>query len=77
MNEHQRLDNNESRDEERIKRTQQTIETLDKAHEKIDQFLKLNSPRMGAAKRPREVKSNITDNESAKMTYNCSCVACI
>ncbi|MCH7694848.1 MAG: IS1182 family transposase [Proteobacteria bacterium] len=68
LNEHQELDKNESRDDERRKRTEQTIETLNKAHEKIDQFLKQNSPRMGQGKRPKEVKSNITDNESAKMT---------
>ena len=65
---HKQLDKNESRDEERIKRTQQTLDTLDKAHDKIDQFLKVNRPRMGQGKRAKEVKSNITDNESAKMT---------
>jgi len=36
--------------------------------ERIDQFLKSNSPRMGQGKIVKEVKSNITDNESAKMT---------
>jgi hypothetical protein len=35
---------------------------------KVDRFLKANSPRMGQGKRPKEVKSNITDNESGKMT---------
>ena len=35
---------------------------------KIDQFLANNEPRMGKGKRPKEVQSNITDNESAKMT---------
>ncbi|MCZ6805017.1 MAG: transposase, partial [Proteobacteria bacterium] len=68
MNEHQQIDKHESRDEERRKRTEQAIETLNKAHEKIVQFLKSNSPRLGQGKRPKEVKSNITDNESAKMT---------
>ncbi len=53
INEHQQLDKNESRDEERHKRTEQAIETLNKAHEKIDQFLKSNSPRMGQGKRPK------------------------
>jgi hypothetical protein len=47
---------------------QQAIETLNKAADKIDHFLKNNEPRMGKGKRPAEVKSNITDNESAKMT---------
>jgi hypothetical protein len=35
---------------------------------KIDEFLATNEPRMGKGKRPKEVQSNITDNESAKMT---------
>jgi len=68
MKEHKTQDGSESRDEARQQRTQQTIETLDKACEKIDQFLKSNSPRKGQGKRSTEVKSNITDNESAKMT---------
>lgn len=68
LNEHQRLDQNEARDEARSKRTQQTIETLNQAYEKIEQFLTANNPRQGQGKRPKEVKSNITDNESAKMT---------
>ena len=47
LNEHERLDKQESKDEERIKRTEQAIETLDKAAEKIERFLKTQSPRMG------------------------------
>ena len=68
IREHQRLDNAESREEEQLQRKQQAIDTLNKAYEKIDNFLKSASPRMGQGKRPREVKSNITDNESCKMT---------
>ncbi len=68
LDEHQTLDKDESRDQERIKRAESAIATLDKAHEKIDRFLKSEAPRMGNGKRPTEVKSNITDNESAKMT---------
>jgi transposase len=68
MREHRRIDKTESADAEKQKRTTQTIETLSKAHDKIDKFLKTATPRMGQAKRPTEVKSNITDNESAKMT---------
>jgi len=34
---------------------------------RIEQFLVSQSPRMGKGKRPKEVKSNITDNESCKM----------
>lgn len=48
----------------RTEREKQTIETLDAAQEKIGQFLKGSSPRMGEGKRPKEVQSNITDNES-------------
>jgi transposase len=68
LREHQKLDKSETRDDARTKRTEKTIDTLNKASEKIDQFLKSNRPRMGQGKRQQEVKSNITDNESAKMT---------
>lgn len=68
LNQHQQQDKNETRDEERSRRTQQAIDTLNQAHDKIDRFLKQSSPRMGQGKRAKEVKSNITDNESAKMT---------
>ena len=50
------------------KRHEQAIETLNKSADKIDNFLNTNEPRMGKGKKPKEVKSNITDNESAKMT---------
>lgn len=68
LTEHQKLDTNDSRDDERLKRAKQAVDTLDKAHEKIDTFLKTASPRMGKGRQNKEVKSNITDNESAKMT---------
>mgnify|MGYP001602239281 CR=1 FL=1 len=68
IKEHQKLDSNESREDERRQRTQQTIETLNHAHAKVDHFLKTASPRMGRGKQVKEVKSNITDNDSAKMT---------
>ena len=42
--------------------------SLDESMKKVDRFLKTSSPRIGQGKRPKEVKSNITDNESAKMT---------
>ncbi len=44
------------------------ILSLDAAMNKVDRFLKMHSPRMGRGKRLKEVKSNLTDNESAKMT---------
>ncbi len=67
ITEHKKLDKNESRDEERRQRAEQAIETLTKAHEKIDRFLKSNSPRMVKGRIKKEVKSNITDKESAKI----------
>lgn len=70
LKKHREMDKHESRDEERKKRTQQTIDTLSKAADKIDEFLKKSKPRMGQGKIKKEVKSNITDNQSAKMLTN-------
>ena len=67
MKEHKTLDRQSSLDQERAKRLDQSINTLNTAHEKIDKFMKSSEPRMGKAKQAKEVKSNITDNESAKM----------
>jgi hypothetical protein len=47
LEQHQKLDKHETRDDARRKRTEQTLKTLDKASERIDQFLKHNSPRAG------------------------------
>lgn len=68
INEHKQRDHTDTREDERQQRVEQTIATLNKAHEKIDHFLKSTSPRMGQGRIKKEVKSNITDNESAKMT---------
>ena len=68
VNEQQQRDTADTREEERSRRAQQAIETLNKAHEKISRFLKSTSPRMGQGRIKKEVKSNITDNQSAKMT---------
>ena len=68
LEQHKKLDERESADEARKARHQQSIDTLNKAHDKITDFLKTASPRMGQGKKRTEVKSNITDNESAKMT---------
>ncbi len=67
IREHKRIDKYEKSDEERRKRMEQTLATLNKAHDKIDAFLKTEEPRVGKSQRQLEVKSNITDNESAKM----------
>lgn len=58
----------EQGDEQRAKRCAQTVETLNKAHQKIDEFLENETPRQGKGQEKKEVKSNITDNDSAKMT---------
>lgn len=68
MKEHKRLDRRRPKERERKDQLEQSIETLDKHFTKIEQFLKTATPRMGQGKRPKEVKSNITDNESGKMT---------
>ena len=66
--EHQTLDQEDSYVAEQAKRVQQSIETLNQAADKIENFLAGNEPRLGQGKRKQEVKSNITDNDSAKMT---------
>ena len=67
VKEHQRVDGNDTHDQVRRARSEQAIETLNRGFEKIDKFLKTNGPRIGQGKIKKEVKSNITDNESAKM----------
>jgi transposase len=68
LKEHRKLDKKDPEQKVRAERVQQTIDTLDAAFDKVDRFLKTQAPRMGQGKRPTEIKSNITDNESAKMT---------
>ncbi|KUJ83588.1 transposase [Microbulbifer flavimaris] len=68
LKEHKKLDGRKPAERERKQRLAQAAETLQKHFDKIDQFLKTAAPRMGQGKQPKEVKSNITDNESAKMT---------
>lgn len=48
-------------------RHEQAMDTLTRAADKIAHFLDTAEPRMGQGKRSKEVQSNITDNESAKM----------
>jgi len=52
-------------DEALMERQQQHCEKLEKTSRKIKQFLDDNEPRYGVS--GKEVKSNVTDNESAKM----------
>lgn len=63
--EHQRFD--AAGKDEAAEKAEQRVKTLKDAAERIDAFLKNESPRMGQGLKPREVKSNITDNESATM----------
>lgn len=68
---------------ENKERELQTIDTLTQSAEKIEKFLAENEKRMGVGKRKNEVQSNITDNDSTKMTtskgtiqgYNCQTVS--
>ena len=50
------------------KKDMQTVETLLKNADKIDKFLSENEKRLGNSRSKSEVQSNITDNESCKMT---------
>lgn len=68
ISEHKKLDTNDTREAERQLRAEQTLATLNKAHDQIDRCLKTAGPRKGKGKQNKAVKSNITDNESAKLT---------
>ena len=69
MTAHQQADLHQKSEQEAAeKRSEQAIKTLTKAADKIERFLADAEPRMGQGKRKSEVKSNITDNESGKMT---------
>jgi transposase len=65
MSEQQRLD--ETGETDRADRQAQTVQTLSAAAAKISAFLEKEQPRIGTGKSRQEVKSNITDNDSAKM----------
>ena len=67
MKKHKEHDQSETKDDDKHERLQQTIQTLEGAYDKIGRFLDTEEPRMGKGKYPKEVKSNITDNDSAKM----------
>ena len=68
LQEHQRLDLMETDESAASLRLKQSIDTLSKAADKIGRFLSENEPRKGKGRTRAEDKSNITDNESAKMT---------
>ena len=66
--EHKRLDGRKPSERDYKRKLEKEIDSLDQHFKKIDQFLKTQSPRMGQGKKPKEVKSNLTDNDSGKMT---------
>lgn len=68
LKEHKKLDGRKPAERDRKQQLAKATDTLQKEFKRIDQFLKTATPRMGQGKKPKEVKSNITDNESAKMT---------
>ena len=49
---------------------QQKVDTLRKNAQKFEDFLLENEPRIGEGSSKKEVQSNVTDNESAKMKTN-------
>lgn len=67
MKEHKRLDKRKPRERERKEQLEQSIDTLAQHAKRIQNFLKTAAPRMGQAQKPKEIKSNVTDNESGKM----------
>ena len=65
---HKAMDSGKSDNSGHHKKEKQTITTLLKNADKIDNFLQNNDPREGQSRSKKEVQSNITDNESCKMT---------
>ena len=50
VSEHKKIDGSDTLDEQRKLRAEQAIDTLDKAHEKIDKFLKTQPQGWGKEK---------------------------
>jgi transposase len=68
LKEHKATDKRSVDGKEQARRLAQKAETLDRAAKRIDQFLSQNTPKQGQGRQKKEIKSNVTDNESAKMT---------
>ena len=68
IKDHKTTDKRSNEGKERARRFKQKAETLNAAADRIDEFLATNKPKGGQGKSKKEIKSNITDNESAKMT---------
>lgn len=82
INKHLNNDNTNDGNSGDSDRRRQTVETFLKNADKIDAFLQKSKPRKSTGKSNREIQSNITDNDSAKMStskgtlqgYNCQTV---
>ena len=61
---------NDSQKGELPEKAQQKVDTLLKNAQKFEEFLDENEPRIGTGSTKKEVQSNVTDNESAKMKTN-------
>jgi transposase len=61
---------NDSGKSELPEKDQQKVDTLLMNAQKFEDFLAENEPRIGEGKSKKEVQSNVTDNESAKMKTN-------
>lgn len=68
IKEHKTTDKRSADGKERARRLTQKADTLNKAADRIEEFLGSHEPKMGQGRIKKEIKSNITDNESAKMT---------
>lgn len=68
INKHIEADSSKSQQSGHHKKDMQTVDTLLKNADKIDDFLQNNEKRLGHSRSRKEVQSNVTDNESCKMT---------
>jgi len=68
VDKHMNSDSSKNDQSGHYRKDKQTVETLLKNADKIDAFLANNEKRIGKSKNKTEVQSNITDNESCKMT---------
>ena len=68
INKHLDTDSSKSDNRDHYKKDMQTVDTLLKNADKVDKFLAENEKRIGHSRSKKEVQSNLTDNESCKMT---------
>lgn len=68
IKEHKATDKRSNDGKERSRRLEKKTKTLEDAAKRIDRFLNESEPKQGQGRQKKEIKSNVTDNESAKMT---------